>query len=410
MNTTAAVPTPTVVCVMGMHRSGTSVVSRLLNLLGVYLGPPRAISNVGDDNPKGYWEHHPIALLNDDILIRYGGTWDRPPVFPDGWSRSPELADLKDKARGVLADFAGQALWGWKDPRTCLTLPFWQELVGPIRYAMAFRNPGEVIASLQRRNGMNAEQAERLWLTYVQSSLTHTSDHRRMFVFYDDIMNNCATELARLADFVGRADALQDPAVSKGVADFLESTLRHHRLSMESLAGDERISFPAKSLYLAVRGLAPRQTSREPSGGRDRAPVSIHKTLDALGARAVEEWDRSVAAATERDALMRVNREQADAIAQLNATVAQLTASVAQLTLEGERLAAQAREQAVVTRTLGEIQGSAAWTLVTRVRNVIVRLFPPGTGRRRAVDVVLRRIAPGQPPEPPHAAGDSLTI
>src|SRR5688572_28881884 len=110
VNHADSIPTPTVLCVLGMHRSGTSVLSRLLNILGVYLGPQRAISNVGYDNPKGYWEHHPIALLNDEILIRFGGSWHEPPVFPPGWSQSPEVADLKDKARVVLADFAGQPL------------------------------------------------------------------------------------------------------------------------------------------------------------------------------------------------------------------------------------------------------------------------------------------------------------
>jgi hypothetical protein len=399
MNRAASTPDPTVVCVLGMHRSGTSVVSRLLNLLGVYLGPERSILSPGVDNPKGYWENHPISLLNDEILARYGGRWDKPVVFPDGWLQSPEVADLQDKARDILAGFAGQALWGWKDPRTCLTLPFWQDLIGPMRYVLAFRNPGEVIASLQRRNAMDVEKAERLWLAHVHASLTDTSGQKRMFVFYDDIMNDYATELARMAAFVGRPDAAEDPAVGTAAADFLEETLFHHRTSMADLAGDRRVSFPVTGLYLAVRGHAPRPTSNENGAGQDRAQCNLHKTLDALGTRAVEAWDLLAASTAERDALARANHEQADTIARLSGTVVHLTESLASLRLE--------REAANVM--VYEIHASAAWTLVTRARGVIVRLFPAGTGRRRALDVVLRRIAPRRPSARSQAPVDSLT-
>ena len=60
-----------VICALGMHRSGTSVVARMLNLLGVYLGTDQSVSGTSEDNPKGYWEHHAIVLLNDEILDRF---------------------------------------------------------------------------------------------------------------------------------------------------------------------------------------------------------------------------------------------------------------------------------------------------------------------------------------------------
>ena len=78
----------TVICTLGMHRSGTSLVSRLLNLLGVHLGPAQAIANQGQDNLKGYWEHLPLSQLNDEILAQFGGRWDAPPAFPRGQNRA----------------------------------------------------------------------------------------------------------------------------------------------------------------------------------------------------------------------------------------------------------------------------------------------------------------------------------
>jgi hypothetical protein len=386
---------PTVVCVLGMHRSGTSVVTRLLSALGVYLGPEHLISNVGSDNPKGYWEHHPLALLNDEILARFGGQWHQPPAFPSEWWRAPELADLKEKAQEIVGTFAGQPLWGWKDPRTCLTLPFWRDIVGPIRYVLAFRNPCEVVASLQRRDAMSAEKAERLWLAHAHASLTHTSGQDRLIVFYDEIMNDSATNLARLAAFVGRPAAADEPAVRGTVADFLDETLRHHRMSLEDLATDRRVSFPATSLYLAIRGHA-HALAPDRSDGEDRSRLSLHHALDVLGARAVESCERSAANAAERDALSHAHHEQAAAIAQLTGSVTQLTETVASLesdllriTRDHDRLT---RERDALARTLDEIHSSVAWGFVVRLRRAIAWIVPAGTRRRTALDVVLRRV------------------
>jgi hypothetical protein len=123
-----------VICTLGMHRSGTSVVSRMLNLLGVYLGTHQSISDTGDhaDNPKGYWEHRPLALLNDEILARFGGRWDEPPAFPLSWPRDPRLGDLREKARQLLTEaFGAEPVWGWKDPR--FTEPYYERALATLR-------------------------------------------------------------------------------------------------------------------------------------------------------------------------------------------------------------------------------------------------------------------------------------
>src|SRR4029453_4502858 len=123
------VTNPRLVCVLGMHRSGTSLITRMLNVLGVYLGPNERLMKPQEDNPRGYWEHQLITDLNDAILARLGGSWHEPPTFSPDWGRAAGLADLRRKAQAVIhEDFATAECWGWKDPRTCLTLPFWQRL------------------------------------------------------------------------------------------------------------------------------------------------------------------------------------------------------------------------------------------------------------------------------------------
>ena len=63
---------PTVVCVLGMHRSGTSLVARVLNVLGVDLGPEEHLMRPSSANPTGHWENKPITGINDEILSDSG--------------------------------------------------------------------------------------------------------------------------------------------------------------------------------------------------------------------------------------------------------------------------------------------------------------------------------------------------
>jgi hypothetical protein len=338
--------TATVVCTLGMHRSGTSLVSRLLNLLGVYLGEPHTVSQAGWDNPKGYWEHHPLALLNDEILSRFGGQWDQPPVFPHDWPRDPRLTDLRDQARQLLRDnFAAVPVWGWKDPRTCLTLPFWQDLVGAMRYVICIRNPCAVIASLGRRNRMSAEKAERLWLAHVQSSLIHTSGQPRLFVFYEDVIHDWRAELRRLATLVGRPERAEDPDLQAMVAEFLDEELCHHRMTISDLVSSGDISFATKSLYHALHaeaGRGARTGDINTASGHGRG---IGRNVEMLATSALETFDERAATSTRTEALTRDNASQLDALETQRAAVERLSGAVASLTDQRDALD-RARETA----------------------------------------------------------------
>src|SRR5262249_49785868 len=163
--------TQRVVCILGMHRSGTSVITRILNLLGVDLGPEARLQGPRPDNPRGFWEHEPFVRIDDDILSRFGGSWSAPPAFPPGWERGPDVLDLRARARIAAAEScAVAALWGWKDPRACLTLPFWQAVLPPMHYVICFRSVVEVARSLERREGFTLERGARLWVAHVAAA------------------------------------------------------------------------------------------------------------------------------------------------------------------------------------------------------------------------------------------------
>jgi hypothetical protein len=431
-------PHTSVICTLGMHRSGTSMVSRMLNLLGVHLGPEERVLTSREDNPKGFWEYRPFVDINDEILARFGGCWDEPPAFPPSWWRDPNLADLREKVRHLMTeDFAVEPLWGWKDPRACLTLPFWQDLIGPMRYLVCVRNPCAVVASLARRDGMTGEKADRLWCTHVQAALADTTGQPRMFVFYEDIIDDWLPELRRMAAFTGNPEPADDPRVRQAVGDFLESGMCHHRMSTEDLLGDQRISLPSKGLYLAVRGHAsPRNLPAGTVLEQDRVGRTRHKTLDLLGPRALDTGERTPAVATEFESLGLESRAQTATIAALIAERDGLVAERARLVAERDDLAArssalgekaaalsaecselvlretrclqtmasletglramtldrdrQAQQSEALLRALREVQTSCTWMLVTFAREIIV---PAGTRRRRVVNSILRRLA-----------------
>ena len=119
-------PGPRALCVMGMHRSGTSMITRLLQLAGLYLGDEADLMPATTDNQDGFWENLKFVRVNDQLLNELGGGWDYPVSFPQQWATDARLLPVKNAAESVVAEFVGRDHWGWKDPRSSLVLPFWQ--------------------------------------------------------------------------------------------------------------------------------------------------------------------------------------------------------------------------------------------------------------------------------------------
>lgn len=279
-------PKPEVICVLGMHRSGTSVVARLLNLLGVYLGPEECLVRPGFDNLKGFWEHQQIIDLNDEILKKFGGHHLAAPILPDAWEKSLELDLLKSRARAIISrDFGSSDLWGWKDPRTCLTLPFWQQLLPKMHYIICLRNPIDVAQSLEKRNGLSIEKAAALWLVHVQSALTSTSGQHRMLLFYEDIMEDWQAESRSLVRFLYGKDRAIRYEFPTEMGEFLDVTVRHHCTAMIDAVRDRRIPFPAMSLYALLRAYV--SANKNHNGNNKNEEAALMMLLDSFAGRAV---------------------------------------------------------------------------------------------------------------------------
>lgn len=263
----------TVVCALGMSRTGTSLTARVLNLLGVYLGEDEellqgdlrqlagggeaVVARARETNPEGFWEHYRIMRLNERLLQTLGGSWREPPSLQAGWEASSSLEAEREEARLLLEEsFAGRPLWGWKDPRNALTLPFWQQLLPEMRYVICLRNPLDVASSLQRRDGMPLAEGIDLWQAYVTSALANTSGRPRLFVPYERHFEEPWSVVERLARFVDREDALDDVEIRRRIAEAVDERLWRHRTTPQQMIEDDRVPARARELHSLTESLA----------------------------------------------------------------------------------------------------------------------------------------------------------
>jgi hypothetical protein len=245
------------VCVLGMHRSGTSLTARILNLIGVDLGPEeRMLPGLAHDNPTGFWEQERITALNEHIFGAFGTDWWRPPPMLPGWEKAPELEPLRDEARRVLSElFARDGLWGFKDPRLSLTLPFWRALIPEMWCVVCLRNPLDVAASLKARdpNTFPLGDSIDLWLRYTAAALELTASDRRTLLFYEDWFDQPAAEVSRLARFLCRDPDAVPKQVRAEIESFVDDELRHHATPPEDLAATASVAPEVTGAYLMLK-------------------------------------------------------------------------------------------------------------------------------------------------------------
>lgn len=230
------------VCILGMHRSGTSMVTSLLRDCQLYLGPDEDLAKKALDNVEGFWENKNFVRLNEDILECFGGRWDEPPVFPVHWELNESIDPLFQRASELVQGFKGHEPWGWKDPRNSLTIPFWRKLIPSLNFVVCIRNPLEVAHSLFVRGDSKAASQFQLWQHYYQQILAATTESSRIVTHYQSYFENARAEVNRVANWIGLE--CSDETVERVYAH-VSRTLRHHHATTNELktagASDEVI-------------------------------------------------------------------------------------------------------------------------------------------------------------------------
>jgi GT2 family glycosyltransferase/glycosyltransferase involved in cell wall biosynthesis len=235
----------TVICIAGAHRSGTSMLTRLLHACGLYLGPKDELMPAQADNPDGFWEHLGFVALNDELLNELGGAWDLPPKSDENVAHK-RLDPLRVKARLLIERFNSSGLWGWKDPRNSLTLPFWQNLLPGMKTLIMVRNPLEVAHSMKERNGTSYSFGLRLWEIYNRRLIDTASEPNQLVTHYDLFFEDPESELRRVVEFIG----LPDTQVGRAAA-LVKKRRRHTHFTVDHLI-DARVASEVIELYRAL--------------------------------------------------------------------------------------------------------------------------------------------------------------
>jgi hypothetical protein len=296
------------VCFVGMHRSGTSMIARVANLLGVYLGREDELLAPQPDNIAGFWEHAAIMHFNEAILRQFGGSWSSVPRLPEGWVDESGLAPIREQSRQALAaSFDGQSLWGWKDPRCSITLPFWQALVPNLRVVICVRHPEAVARSLSVRDGLPIERSLRLWTEHMAGSVKHSAGIPRLVSCYEDYFEGFQ-ETERLARFLGLDEALEDPATRERIQASIRTDLRHHRPGARNTKADRQVPGSIRTLHLALR-----QHAAVGAPADELLDASVDGAMDTL--RSADVADAFGAVAMAAPSHRTIERERLEALA-----------------------------------------------------------------------------------------------
>ncbi len=282
-------------CILGMHRSGTSLLTQMLEPCGVTLGERDLLAAAAaEDNPSGYWEHAEFRQLNDQILQQLGGTWTDVPKFPAGWAKDPKLETIRRRALPLLERFGQHSAWAWKDPRNSLTFPFWRELLPELKPVLIFRNPIQVAMSMQKRRlrgnlafSIDFPTTLRLWLQYYESIFAAIGANASVpVVHYETLLQKPAAELKRICDAVGLSVGSRalETAAEKVHHDFFRNALS------DAVLKQARLPEPVLAMYQRLVALAgPNFNSAE----TEPIPTRAASDIGVLYAELVAAWEKN---------------------------------------------------------------------------------------------------------------------
>ena len=244
------------VLVLGMHRSGTSALTRVISFLGAELPrnlmPPRP-----DDNELGFWEPRDLWTLHDRMLAEAGSRWD-------DWRRldlsalpPARVTDYKEEIASQIVDEYGDARFiVLKEPRICRFVPLQVDLLRGQGYechcVLALRHPLGVIGSLGRRNGMTAGFAALLWLRHMLDAEAATRSMPRALVSYDALLADWQSAVRRMTTHLGVEWPLGAAAADDEITNFLSTDLRHFAPDWQALRASDEIRAWLKNAYAAL--------------------------------------------------------------------------------------------------------------------------------------------------------------
>ena len=247
-----------IVVVLGMHRSGTSALTRGLASLGAQFGS-HLMASSDSENPTGFWEDLDFYDLNNAMLSKLQSNWHGFRSVGEDDCRALGREGFALKAVELLRQRTHDCpLFALKDPRLARLLPFWKPLF-PLAscdasFLVALRNPLAVARSLNRRNGLDPCHAYLLWASTMVAAMRGVVGERFTVVSYDRLLEDPHGQLERVAFFLDLQ--LEEKRAEEYIGSFLDAGLRHHVMSDAELQLDPNCPPLVREMYAFLSGLA----------------------------------------------------------------------------------------------------------------------------------------------------------
>jgi hypothetical protein len=253
---------PVALFVLGLGRSGTSALTRILSLCGATL--PTGLLGATANNPRGCWEPRAAIHLNEAILRRHGSSgYDLTLRLQEGGAFDPEEnAACVEKIRAFLSTLPAAPVVVIKEPKMTALSGMWFEaarLAGfDVAAVIAVRHPHDAVASLVTRATrqnyvrVSPELGSAWWLKYTLLAERDTRGVPRVFVEYANVLEDWRREVKRISAALAIDLSAED---EDAVDEFLTPDLQHHRYdgALAEPFGGDWISAAYEQLRAAAR-------------------------------------------------------------------------------------------------------------------------------------------------------------
>lgn len=224
------------IIVLGMHRSGTSALTRIINMMGAYFGDESDSTGANEENPKGFWERKDIRQLNDLILHSVDCDWDIVSKYSVNNIEQSKLAAFDAGVLQILSSLNRYRSWVIKEPRLCLILDLWRRHLSNPTIVFIYRNPLEVAHSLLTRNNIPIRVGLALWDYYCRQALHLTKGMNFVLVSHNRLMVNPHEEVASIFNSLDSLEsgALTLPSDDK-ISEFIDIDFYRERYETTDL-------------------------------------------------------------------------------------------------------------------------------------------------------------------------------
>jgi hypothetical protein len=277
---------PRAIMVLGMHRSGTSALTRVISLLGAQL--PQNLLPPSAANETGYWESSDLKVIHDQVLASGGSDWCDWRAFNPNWYSSPVAPVFRQRILEVLRrDLRDSRLFVIKDPRICRFWPLWQEILEEFGarpgVVIPVRSPLEVMDSLRQRDGFISAKSCLLWLRHVIDAESATRGLSRAVVTYDSLLKDWRSVAEALDTQLGVRWPRRGGIAELEIERFLATRFRHHAIACDQLAARTEVVDWVKEASAALVQMSAAPEHKPSMLQLDRIRAEFEKASMAFG-------------------------------------------------------------------------------------------------------------------------------